>query len=178
MLVPITLQPPTRAATAASMEAASYAFLYGFLTALLACNLVLFFGMCVLRYGSHALFLASFMLANVAYTGYGFQWLWPDDTGWAPWAQPTSMMLYAAMGLLFAQSFVDTRRHFVRLHRGVFACIAIGALALIGTMLLDATLLALKVERHDAENGARSIKIRQHERIDRRLAKFNLPRPR
>ncbi len=136
MVVPIALQAPEQAVAIAKSEAASYAFLYGFLTALLAYNLVLFVGMRAPSYGWYSLFLASFMLANVAYTGYGFQSLWPTHTGWAQWAQPTLMMLYAAMGLLFAQSFLDTRRHFPRLHRGVLVYIAIGMLALIGAMLL------------------------------------------
>lgn len=137
MVVPITLQTPAQAVSVASKEAASYAFLYGFLAALLAYNLVLFVGMRAASYGWYSLFLASFMLANVAYTGYGFQSLWPTHTGWTQWAQPTLMMLYAAMGLLFAQSFLNTCRHFPRLHRGVLLYIAIGMLALLGAFLLN-----------------------------------------
>ena len=137
MVVPITLQTPAQATSAASTEAASYAFLYGFLVALLAYNLVLFVGMRAPSYGWYSLFLASFMLVNVAYTGYGFRSLWPTHTGWTQWAQPTLMMLYAAMGLLFAQSFLDTRRYFPRLHRGLLVYIGISMLALIGAALLD-----------------------------------------
>jgi len=136
MVVPITLQAPAQAASAEGRESASYAFLYGFLFALLAYNLMLFIGMRARRYGLYSLYLATFMLTNVAYTGYGFQWLWPTHTGWAQWSEPTLMILCASSGLLFARSFLDTHRHFPCLHRGILAYIAIGTLALAGTALL------------------------------------------
>lgn len=137
MVVPITLQAPAQAASVEGRESASYAFIYGFLFALLAYNLMLFVGMRASRYGLYSLYLATFILTNVAYSGYGFQWLWPSHTGWAQWSQPTLMILCASSGLLFARNFLDTHRHFPRLHRGILAYIATGTLALIGTALLD-----------------------------------------
>ncbi len=143
MVVPITLQPSAQAASAEGRESASYAFLYGFIFALLAYNLMLFIGMRARRYGLYSLYLATFMLTNVAYTGYGFQWLWPSHPGWTQWSQPTLMTLCASSGLLFARNFLDTHRYFPRLHRGILAYIVIGALALIGTSLLDRQSAAL-----------------------------------
>ncbi|MFC5525358.1 diguanylate cyclase [Rhodanobacter ginsengisoli] len=137
MVLPISLQAPAQAASAEGRESASYAFIYGFMFALLAYNLMLFIGMHASRYGLYSLYLATFMLTNVAYTGYGFQWLWPTHPGWTQWSQPTLMILCASCGLLFARNFLDTHRHFPRLHRGILACIAIGALALVGTALID-----------------------------------------
>jgi two-component system, sensor histidine kinase LadS len=134
MVIPVALRTPARADTIANRDNITYGFFYGFLFALLAYNLMLWLGLRASPYGLYALYLATFITLNLAYTGYGFEWLWPDLPRWQQWAPPTLMVLCACTGLLFAQSFLETRRHFPRLHLGVNVLIVANLVALVVTM--------------------------------------------
>ena len=126
MLVPLYLHAPEQARTHATLQQYSYGVLYGFLLALLIYNLMLYAGLGMPRYGLYSLYLGAFLLMNVAYTGHGFRWLWPDSPGWAQWSNPVLMVLYGVAGLVFAMSFLETRRNFPRVHRAVLAYIGAG----------------------------------------------------
>lgn len=146
MVVPIFLTTVAEADAQTEFQSYSYGFLYGFLFALLIYNAMLYVGLRQLRYLLYSVYLGMFILMNIAYTGHGFRWLWPDDTVWAQWSQPTLMVSYAASGLLFGLSFLNTRVHFPRLHKSVLGLI-VGVVALLVLTILfddqrDALLLA------------------------------------
>ena len=145
MLIPLYLLTPQQAQTRESWQDYSYGFLYGFLIALLAYNLMLYAGLRSPRYGLYSLYLAMFLLMNIAYTGHGMHWLWPDSPGWAQWANPVLMVFYGISGLLFATRFLDTRRRFPRTHRAVLAYLGLGVMLLTLSLLLDSQHLALLV---------------------------------
>ena len=92
----------------------SYGVVYGFLLALMAYNAILFASLRSSRYLLYALYLAMFVAMNVAYTGHGFAWLWPDSVHWRRLANPVLMFLYGASGLMFAIRFLDLRVVFPR----------------------------------------------------------------
>ncbi|HUX82078.1 MAG TPA: diguanylate cyclase [Halothiobacillus sp.] len=146
MVVPIFLMTPDQAELQSEQQSYSYGFLYGFLFALLIYNAMLYAGLRQRRYLLYAVYLGMFLLMNIAYTGHGFRWIWPDSTVWAQWSQPTLMVLYAASGLLFGLDFLDTRVHFPRLSKAVLGLIAGVGFLLALTILLgdqrDALLLA------------------------------------
>ncbi|WP_322629338.1 diguanylate cyclase [Halothiobacillus sp.] len=146
MVVPIFLTTPNQDEVQSEFQSYSYGFLYGFLFALLIYNAMLYAGLRQKRYLLYAVYLGMFLLMNIAYTGHGFRWIWPDSTVWTQWAQPTLMVLYAASGLLFGLSFLDTRVHFPRLHKAVLGLIVGVGFLLLLTILLgdqrDALLLA------------------------------------
>ena len=131
MVVPIYLLSPEQARARETEQDYSYGFLYGFLFALLAYNVMLYAGLRDLRYSLYALYLAMFLLMNISYTGHGFQWIWPTHTGWAQWSNPILMVLFGASGLMFALRFLDTRKHFPRVHKAV-----LGYLGVTGFLLL------------------------------------------
>lgn len=132
MLVPLYLLSPSQAQARQSMQDYSYGFLYGFLIALLGYNLMLYAGLREPRYIFYSLYLGMFLLMNMAYTGHGMRWLWPDSPVWAQWSNPVLMVLYGVSGLLFATRFLDTRHNFPRVHRAVlaYAGAGVGLLAL------------------------------------------------
>lgn len=82
---------------------------------------------------------------NVAYTGHGLRWLWPQGTVWAQWSNPVLMMLFGIGGLLFAQRFLDTRRRFPRAHKAVLGYMSVGAALLRLAMLPGSRSGALQV---------------------------------
>ena len=145
MLVPLYLHSPGQARAHATLQHYSYGALYGFLLALLIYNLMLYAGLGMPRYGLYSVYLGAFLLMNIAYTGHGFRWLWPDSPGWAQWSNPVLMVLYGVAGLAFAMSFLQTRRNFPRVHRAVLAYIGVGIGLLGVTVLFNSQHFALLV---------------------------------
>jgi diguanylate cyclase (GGDEF)-like protein len=137
MVVPVFLRTPGAAASSDRWQSYSYGFVYGFLFALLAYNAILYIGLRNRRYIFYAIYLVSFVLLNIAYTGHGFAWLWPERVGLQLWIIPCLMELYGITGLLFAASFLDTRTNFPRMHRIVIQICALFALLLLAAILFD-----------------------------------------
>lgn len=135
MVMPIYLMSAQQAQARETQQDYSYSFLYGFLFALLAYNVMLSAGLRELRYFLYSLYLGMFLLANISYTGHGFRWIWPTQTVWEQWSNPILMFLYGVSGLVFALHFLDTRRHFPRVHNAV-----LGYLGVAGFLLLLAVL--------------------------------------
>lgn len=136
MVVALHLASQARSEAWRAQQALSYGAVYGFLIALMAYNAILYFSLRSPRYLFYSLYLAMFIVMNVAYTGHGFAWLWPDSVAWQQWSNPILMVLYGFSGLLFASQFLDLRLNFPRVRKAV---IIFGAL--IGALLVAAILL-------------------------------------
>ena len=130
MVVPMYLLSREASRLRQTQQELSYGIVYGFLLALMAYNALLYASLRGSRYLSYALYLAMFISMNVAYTGHGFEWLWPDSLKWQQWSNPVLIFLYGASGLLFAIRFLDLRANFPRIHQAV-----VGYCAVFGTLL-------------------------------------------
>jgi diguanylate cyclase (GGDEF)-like protein len=129
MVVPIHLLEPEASRLRQMQQALSYGLVYGFLFALMAYNAILYFSLRSSRYLRYTLYLAAFVTMNVAYTGHGFAWLWPDSPAWQQWSNPVLMFLYGVSGLVFASRFLALREYFPRIHKAVIGyCAAFGVL--------------------------------------------------
>ena len=143
MVVPIYLLDQESSRIRQTQQELSYGLVYGFLLALLAYNAILFASLRSSRYLSYAIYLAMFMAMNIAYTGHGYAWLWPDSLAWQQWSNPVLMYLYGVSGLAFAIRFLDLRVYFPRARKAVIAfCAAFGVL-LAAAFLLDSQKVAL-----------------------------------
>lgn len=131
MVVPIYLMSAPQAQLRGTREMYSYGFLYGFLFALLAYNLMLYASLRNLRYLLYSLYLGMFLLLNISYTGHGFRWLWPNHVSWEQWSNPILMVLFGASGLLFALRFLGTHRNFPRTHNAVLGFLGVTGLLLV-----------------------------------------------
>ena len=132
MLLPIYLEDIKTADTVQTFENYSYGFVYGGMFTLLAYNLMIFFSLKNTRYLYYSLYISAFLAANMAYSGHGFMWLWPDSPRWQAWSNPILMMLFSLAGLLFATRFLNTKRVFPKSHRAV---VVIGAGFLLAELL-------------------------------------------
>lgn len=101
-----------------------YGLVYGYLLALLFYNAILFFGLRDIRYLLYSGLLASFLMGNIAYTGHGFMWLWPNFVAFQQWGQSLFMILYASCGLLFALYFLDIKSLSKKVFNSVISIIA------------------------------------------------------
>ena len=136
MVVPISLLSPEASWIRQTQQALSYGVVYGFLLALMAYNAILFISLRGSQYLLYAVYLGMFVLMNIAYTGHGFAWLWPDSVNWQQWSNPILMFLFGVSGLLFANRFLNLQLHFPRIRKAV-----IGFCATFG-ILLGAAILA------------------------------------
>ena len=145
MVVPIYLMSPGQAHARETQQDYSYGFLYGFLFALLAYNVMLYAGLRDSRYILYSLYLGMFLLMNGSYTGHGFKWVWPEYVRWEQWSNPVFMMLYGASGLIFALRFLDTRTYFPRAHKAVIGYLSVSTVLLLLTVLFDSQRYALLI---------------------------------
>ena len=145
MVVAIFLRTVGDAITFDKGQSYSYGFVYGFLLALLAYNAMLYIGLRSRRYIFYAIYLGSFVLLNIAYTGHGFAWLWPDLVGLQLWIIPFMMLLYGMTGLLFAVSFLGTRANFPRMHQAVIWTCTFFAMLLMASFMLGHNAFGLGV---------------------------------
>ena len=136
MVVPLYLLNRESSRLRQTQQELSYGIVYGFLLALMAYNAILYASLRGSRYLSYAFYLAMFMMMNVAYTGHGFQWIWPDSVIWQQWSNPVLIFLYGASGLLFAIRFLELRTHFPRTCKAVVTyCGTFGALLAAAVLL-------------------------------------------
>lgn len=135
MVIPLYLQSRENARIRQMRQDPSYGVVYGFLLALMAYNIILYASLRGARYLSYALYLAMFALMNIAYTGHGFAWLWPNSPVWQQWANPILIFLYGASGLFFAIRFLELKANFPRIYRAVIGYCLIFA-ALLGAAIL------------------------------------------
>lgn len=145
MVAPVFLLSPDQATNREIGQGYSYGFLYGYLLALLAYNLFIYFGLSYKRHLLYGSFIGAFVLLNIAYTGHGFAWLWSEYPTWQKWIIPIFMVVYGVAGLAFAKNFLDTRTCFPRLHKTVNRMIGIFVALLLLGLFADTQLYALLV---------------------------------
>lgn len=122
-----------------------YGFFFGFLAALSAYNLLLFAGTKERSYLYYSLALSSILFCNFAYTGHGVAWLWPESPGFQHFVILVSMVVYNALGLLFAARFLALAKHSPRTLRAIrwVTWIALGIMAF--AVLMDSQFVAALV---------------------------------
>ncbi|MDH5748341.1 MAG: sensor domain-containing diguanylate cyclase [Rhodospirillales bacterium] len=145
IVLPVYVASVEEAQSRNTLEAYSYGFLYGALIALLAYNFILFLGLKNARYLYYSIYLACFVIMNIAYTGHGFQWLWPDSPRWQMWSNLVLMVAYSISGLVFATQFLETKRHFPRLHRLVMGGIFVAGFFTVLSVIAGAHFAMLLV---------------------------------
>ncbi|MFY7867214.1 sensor domain-containing diguanylate cyclase [Roseateles sp.] len=114
LLLPITLMTPAQAQEIERQLSYGYGFLYGFLLALCAYNLMIYLGLRERSYLFYALYLLSIIAVNMAYTGHGYAWLWPKSALIQKHVILLLMVLFGCGGLLFASRFLALAEHLPR----------------------------------------------------------------
>jgi diguanylate cyclase (GGDEF)-like protein len=132
LLIPVELVRPDQALARQERARYSYGFVYGFLFALLLYNFMLFLGLGQGSHRDYALYLACFLLTNLAYTGHGYAWFWPDTPLLQNYIILISMVLFAVAGLRFAGTFLNLAEQAPRVAHGF----RIGSLAALVAMII------------------------------------------
>lgn len=107
LVLDVRLMTADTAARTARIERYAYGFLYGFLAALIIYNLVLFFRLERRNSLYYSLYLLSFVVLSICYTGRGLAWLWSDYPSIQRFILLVMMVLLAHNGLYFAREFLE-----------------------------------------------------------------------
>lgn len=135
MVLGVRLLAPERAAGAAAVERYTYGFFYGFLGALIIYNLVMYLTLGRRNSLFYSIYLITIVVLNLSYTGRGFAWVWPDETGLQRYVILALMVLAANAGLRFAREFLELDQRAPRLGRGL-RWSARAVLALMAALIL------------------------------------------
>lgn len=137
LVLPLLLTPSAQGEASDTLQHYGYGALYGFLIALAVYNAMLYAGLRKRGHLYYALYLVSFILLNMSYTGHGYAWWWPMEPGFQRYVILVLMVLCGVTGLLFACRFLALEEHAPQLLRGV-RWFSLGGLGLLGlSMALD-----------------------------------------
>lgn len=126
MAIPIELMTEPRFHERRLQFGYFYGFFFGFLLALSAYNVLLFAGTRERSYLYYSLALLSILFCNFAYTGHGAAWLWPASPAFQHYVILVSMVVYNALGMLFAARFLALAKHSPRTLRTIRRIMAVG----------------------------------------------------
>jgi len=124
-------------------NAYSYGVLYGAIISLLIYNFLIFLSLKDSRYFYYSLYLFCFLAMNMAYTGHGLKWLWPEQTQWQMWCGSTLILCFNISGLAFASKFLDLKQRFPKVNRFLFYFSVLFIVILLGSILFDNNFIAL-----------------------------------
>ncbi len=135
--LPVRLEVPPEASRSDRDLNYSYGFVYGFLMALIAYNLMVFIGLRKSIYLLYTAYLSSFIILNLSYTGHGYAFWWPDNAYLQRYASVAFMVLFSLSGLAFSAHFLDLKRQAPRLTRGMTVVAVAASVALCTCVLAD-----------------------------------------
>lgn len=122
-----------------------YGLLYGFLMAFILYNTMLYFGLRDRSNLYYALYLFSYVVLSLIYTGHGNAWLWPGNAAIERNGIPLMMVLFSSAGFLFACRFLQVSEHAPKILRWVEG-VSISSICLVGvSILLDSQKAAVFV---------------------------------
>jgi diguanylate cyclase (GGDEF)-like protein len=137
LILPITLTTTEQLAHSNLWVQYGYGFMYGYLCALIAYNFMLYSGLRKRSYLYYLLYLTSFIFLNIAYTGHGYSWFWPNSPAIQRYIILALMVLYSACGLVFACRFLTLNQYAPKLLRWIRGFILLGPFLIGITILQD-----------------------------------------
>ena len=96
---------------------------------------MLFIGLKNSTYLYYAIYLSFFLIANISYTGHGYEWFWSNSPLWQQHLQPILMISFSTSGLLFACQFLNLKTTFPYIYRIViYWCILFWMLLILAIL--------------------------------------------
>ena len=141
---PLWLHSETSLLRATHNEQIGEGVYFGILLALLLYNFAVMISIREESYFYYVAYVLSFSLLMLSFSGYGFQFLWPNSPTWQNLSLPISLALLLASSVGFSRAFLNLREKVPLLSRAASLAFpiafALGVLACIPGMLLPATI--------------------------------------
>lgn len=145
MVLPVYFISDEKLADKNQLQAYSYGFMYGVILALVAYNAMLYVGLHTTPYLFYSIYLLFFLLLNVAYTGHGYQWLWPESPYWQKWVNPVLIMACTVSGFAFALQFLNIKTAWPRVYRFIIASSVVFCTLMLLAMLSGEFVVSLLI---------------------------------
>jgi len=97
-------------------------FYFGILAALFLYNALLFVSLRDKIYLLYICFVGTMALAQLAWYGMGFEYLWPDSPRWGNIAALTGFNATGLFGALFSRSFLNLKKYSPKLDKTILFC--------------------------------------------------------
>lgn len=133
LLIPLYLSSPEKIQSDLNLSSYFYGFLYGAFFILLVYNVLLSVSLKDRSYFFYSLYLLSFLSLNVAYTGHGFKFIWPDSVIFQKWAMIVFLHCYNLFGIAFCFEFLKLKVYLPKVNKLknlVYAGLAVSSLSL------------------------------------------------
>lgn len=114
---PVRLWRPAALWKADQLNYAALSLYFGLLLGLLLYNLLLFVSVRDIGYLVYVAFVAAMGLGQLALTGIGYQFLWPEAVWWNSVSPPVGLTAAAIFGLTFARHFLSSSARMPRIDR-------------------------------------------------------------
>ncbi|MDG5786029.1 ATP-binding protein [Evansella sp. AB-P1] len=115
MQLPLTLWHPDEFIKKAQIEYSLLGIFFGFTIIMVIYNLFLYFSLRSRSYLYYVLFIVSNIFIHLAFTGAAYQYIWPEYSWWNNRSIVFFMAMSSIIGLLFAKSFLDTKKYVKKL---------------------------------------------------------------
>ena len=109
LLIPLYLSTEEIIQSDLNTSSYFYGFLYGAFFILLVYNLALSISLKDSSYVFYSLYLLSFLSLNIAYTGHGFKFIWPENVLFQQWAMILFLYCYIIFGIAFCFEFLKLK---------------------------------------------------------------------
>ncbi len=114
---------------------------YGMILVMVIYNLFLFFAIRDRTYLYYVLYITLFLFYQMSADGLTLQYLWPNATKWGTWSLTLFILVTDVFALLFAKSFLNTKKHAPRFDKAILFLIAVGLLGIALLFILDLSIV-------------------------------------
>ncbi|MBU0917215.1 MAG: sensor domain-containing diguanylate cyclase [Gammaproteobacteria bacterium] len=116
-MTPIELWQPEAFAAEQERWAAYYGMFYGILLVMVLYNGLIWLWTREPNYAWYCLYLLAFSAMNASYSGFAFQFFWPDSPTWSNLGHTVFIFVFQVTATLFSMTFLESRKRLPRLHR-------------------------------------------------------------
>lgn len=116
-MTPIELWQPEAFQAEEQRWAAYYGMFYGILLVMMLYNGLIWLWTREANYAWYCLYLLAFSMMNASYSGFAFQFFWPDSPRWSNWGHTVFIFTFQVTATLFSMTFLESKTRLPRLHR-------------------------------------------------------------
>lgn len=116
-MTPIELWQPAAFYQSDRQWAGYFGMLYGVLFVMVLYNGFIWLSTRERSYLFYCLYLLAFFIMNFSYSGFSFEYLWPNSPRWANWSYSSWIFLYLVAAVFFALVFLEARFRLSRIRR-------------------------------------------------------------
>ena len=115
-MTPIELWRPEAFQLEAQRWAAYYGMFYGILLVMVLYNGLVWLWTREANYAWYCLYLLAFSLMNASYSGFAFQFFWPQSPAWSNQGHTHFIFTFQVIATLFSMTFLDSKTRLPRLN--------------------------------------------------------------